>query len=194
MNFLDNSYKVLNKYNVIKKGCFQLSSGLFSEYYIQTMELLKSPNNALRVLEPSIKALPMFDTILCPAIGAIPLAYLVEQMVPWQVEQIVFAEKKDGEFCLRRNFSIEEWEKVLIVEDVITTGNSVEGLMKFSNNIVGVYCMVDRSEGKYLPKVPLFSFCNISFPVYKTKEEFPVDLSKHLIVKTSSTANDGHNG
>lgn len=139
---------MLESSGALLKGHFELSSGLHSEQYFQCALLLQNPKLAacvgsfladrIRPMEPSC--------IVGLALGAIPLAHEVARALGIRM---VFVERKDGRMQLRRGFKIEKKERVVVVEDVVTTGGSVQETMHLLRTlgaeITAVACLVDRS-------------------------------------------------
>lgn len=141
--------KIFDKYNALLSGHFKLSSGLHSEKYLQCALVLQYPD----VAEKLSKALAerfskeKVDLVIGPALGGITLAYEVARA--FKVRGL-FTERQEGKMVLRRGFSINKGEKVLVVEDVITTGGStkevIEVVKSLGGIVVGVGSIVDRSD------------------------------------------------
>ncbi|KJS21332.1 MAG: orotate phosphoribosyltransferase [Clostridiaceae bacterium BRH_c20a] len=161
--------EMLKKVDAFKEGHFKFSSGLHSEVYIQCAQLLKEPDLSEKVCttlaEHFCQDKP--DIVIGPAMGGIIVAYEVARYlgVPG-----IFTEKVEGKAQLRRMFSIKPGQKVLVVEDVITTGLSsqevidlVEGL---GGEVLAVGSIVDRSNGLAKLTVPYFSLVTISMNNY----------------------------
>ena len=185
---LKNSLKVLRKTNALLEGHFILSSGLHSPKYIQCAKLLSRPNHAA-ILCKSLgqkikKKFKKIDLILSPAIGGIVIGYEIGRLL--NIETI-FAERVKGSFKLRRGFSIKKNSRVLIIEDVITTGGSsleCSKLVKKSKaKLVGFASLIDRSTKKNLKiKKKIISQVKINVPTYK-KNKLPLSL-KNIPVTT----------
>ena len=122
---LKNSLAILRKTNALLEGHFVLSSGLHSPNYVQCAKLLSNPNKANKIcmsLSKKIrKKFKKIDLILSPAMGGIIIGYEIGKLLK---KETIFCERVSGKFLLRRGFSIKKNSKVLIVEDVITTGKS----------------------------------------------------------------------
>ena len=122
---LKNSLAVLKKTEALKEGHFVLSSGLHSPQYVQCAKLLSFPNKAIEIcksLASKIKRkFKKIDIILAPAMGGVIIGYEIGKIL--NIETI-FCERVNGKFKLRRGFNIKPKSKVLIIEDVITTGKS----------------------------------------------------------------------
>ena len=181
---LKNSLAVLKKTNALLEGHFILSSGLHSPKYIQCAKLLSYPHVASRICRSlSIKIKKNFkniDLILTPAIGGIIIGYEIGKLL--KVETI-FAERINGKFKLRRGFSIKKNSKVLIIEDVITTGGSslecYKIIKKYKAKLLGFATIIDRSEKKKLKikNRKIISQIKINVPTYK-KNNLPENLRK----------------
>ena len=150
---LEESLKILKRTNALIEGHFILSSGLHSPKYVQCAQLMSIPNEAVKICQSLAdkikKEFTDFDIILSPAMGGVIVGYELGKLLN---KRTIFSERVDGEFKLRRDFKIEKGKKVLIVEDVITTGKSSLECSKLvsSNNaeIIGYACIIDRSNGQ----------------------------------------------
>ncbi len=147
----ENIINILKETNVLMNGHFVLSSGRHADKYLQCAQVLQHPKYANQ-LASAIKKLwkdEEIDVVIGPAMGGIVLSYAVGQAL--EVRSI-FAERKNGEMKLRRNFEIAANENILLVEDVVTTGGSVreviEVIEKKQGNLVGISSLVDRSGGE----------------------------------------------
>ena len=179
-----DSLKVLKKTRALLEGHFILSSGLHSNKYIQCAKLLSFPNHAFKICnslsKKILKAFPFLDLILSPAMGGIVIGYEIGRQL--NIETI-FSERVGGKFKLRRGFSIKKGAKVLIMEDVITTGKSslecAKLVKKAKGKLLGFACIIDRSDKKNLliKKNKIVSQVKISIPVYK-KNKLPTFLQK----------------
>ena len=116
---------LLSKTGALLQGHFKLSSGLHSPNYVQCALLLQSPRNARAIGEALAKLIkPMKPKkIVSPALGGVIIGYTVAEALD---VPMVFTERKDGEMSLRRGFKIAEGERVVVVEDVVTTGKSTK--------------------------------------------------------------------
>ena len=184
------SLKILKETDALLEGHFVLSSGLHSEKYVQCAKLLSKPKKAkeicLSLAEKIQKEYKNIDLILSPAIGGIVIGYEIGKILNLET---IFAERVNNNFILRRGFKINKGQKVLIVEDVITTGKSSlecsDLIKKSSGDIVGYACIIDRSNGKSLIKNKIVSQVEINIPTYK-KEELPKHLNDIKAVKPGS--------
>ncbi len=187
-----NSLKVLRKTNALLEGHFILSSGLHSSQYIQCAKLLSFPNIAKNICNSLAKKIKKnfkkIDLILAPAIGGIVIGYEIGRIL--KVETI-FAERVNGRFKLRRGFNIKKNSKVLIIEDVITTGGSsleCVNLIKKSNaKLLGFASLIDRSTKKTL-KIKgnkIISQIKITVPTFK-KNNLPKSLKSIPVTSPGS--------
>ena len=148
-----DSLKILKETNALLEGHFILSSGLHSSQYVQCAQLLSKPHKAVEfcksLAEKIDKEINHIDLILSPAMGGVIIGYEIGRLLK---KVTIFSERVNGKFELRRDFKIEKNSKVLIVEDVITTGkSSLECSMLVRDakaDIVAYACLIDRSNGK----------------------------------------------
>ena len=187
-----NSLKVLRKTNALLDGHFILSSGLHSPKYIQCAKLLSYPELAKKICislsEKIRKNFKSIDLILAPALGGIVIGYEIGRILK---KETIFAERVKGEFILRRGFQIKENSRVLIIEDVITTGGSslecANLVKKFNGKLVGFATIINRSSKQSL-KIKgkkIVSQIKISVPTYK-KNKLPKSLKLIPITKPGS--------
>ena len=187
---LEESLKILKETNALLEGHFILSSGLHSSKYIQCAQLLSKPDKANKIcisLSEKIKnEFKEIDLILSPAMGGIIIGYEIGKILN---KETIFSERVNGEFKLRRDFLIKKNQKVLIIEDVITTGKSSlecsKLIQKMGGKIVGYACIIDRSNGKSLIKDKIVSQVQLSIPTY-TKENLPKELIRIDAIKPGS--------
>jgi len=188
---LKNSLAVLKRTNALIDGHFVLSSGLHSTKYVQCAKLLSFPNKAeklCRSLAAKIrKNFKKIDIILAPAIGGIVVGYVIGRIL--KIETI-FCERVNGKFKLRRGFKIKPKAKVLIVEDVITTGKSslecVKLIKKSKSKLVGFACIIDRSNKKQIKITKkIVSQVKLDIPTFK-KNNIPDYLKKIPITSPGS--------
>jgi orotate phosphoribosyltransferase len=149
------SLNILRKTNALLEGHFVLSSGLHSSKYIQCAKLLSFPSLAYEICKSlSLKIKKKFkkiDLILAPAMGGIIIGYEIGKLLK---KETIFCERVNSKFVLRRGFKIKKGSKVLIIEDVITTGKSsmecVKLIKKAKASLVGFASIIDRSTKKKL--------------------------------------------
>ena len=189
---LKDSLAVLKKTKALLEGHFVLSSGLHSPQYVQCAKLLSLPkasNKFTLSLSKKIKKhIKNIDIILSPAMGGIIIGYEIGRLLN---KETIFCERVEGKFKLRRGFSIKKNTRVLIVEDVITTGKSslecVKLIKKSKAKILGFACLIDRSSKLSLKikKHKIISQVKLDVPTYK-KNNLPTYLKKIPITKPGS--------
>ena len=187
---LEESLKILKETNALLEGHFILSSGLHSPQYVQCAQLMSKPSEAFKICsslsEKIKKEFKEFDLILSPAMGGIIVGYEIGRILN---KETIFSERVNGEFKLRRDFTINKNQKVLIIEDVITTGKSSLECSKIveDNNaiIAGYACLIDRSNGKSAIKEKIVSQVKIDIPTY-TEKNLPKNLLTLKAVKPGS--------
>ena len=166
------SLDILRKTDALLEGHFILSSGLHSSRYIQCAKLLSYPSIAEKICKSLAfkirKNFKKFDLILAPAIGGIVIGYEIGRILK---KETIFCERVKGKFTLRRGFKIKKGTKVIIIEDVITTGRSsmecVKLIKKSKAILVGFAAIIDRSTKKKLKiKKKIISHLKIEVPTY----------------------------
>ena len=188
---LKKSLNILKKTDALLEGHFILSSGLHSSKYIQCAKLLSFPFKAdkiCRSLANKIKKnFKKIDLILAPAMGGIIIGYEIGRLLK---KETIFCERVNGKFILRRGFKIKAKSRVLIIEDVITTGKSsmecVKLVEKAKAKSIGFATIIDRSSKKSLKiKKKIISHLKIKIPTYKFNQ-LPNDLKFIPITKPGS--------
>ena len=178
---LKKSLNILRKTDALLEGHFILSSGLHSSKYIQCAKLLSFPHKAEKICKSLAskikKKFKKFDLILSPAMGGIIIGYEIGKILK---KETIFCERVNGKFKLRRGFKIRKRSRVLIIEDVITTGKSSLECVKLIKNskakLVGFATIIDRSSKKSLKiKKNIVSHLKISVPTYR-KSKVPNEL------------------
>jgi orotate phosphoribosyltransferase len=182
------SLNILKKTNALLEGHFVLSSGLHSTKYIQCAKLLSHPHKAELICKSLAKKIKKkfknIDLILAPAMGGIIIGYEIGKLLK---KETIFCERINGKFCLRRGFFIRKKSRVLIIEDVITTGKSSMECVKLINKaratVVGFASLIDRSTKKTLKiKKKIVSHLKIEVPTFK-HNQLPKNL-KSIPVST----------
>ena len=172
---LKKSLNILKKTDALLEGHFVLSSGLHSPKYIQCAKLLSFPNLADKICKSLAnkikKNYKKIDLILAPAMGGVIIGYEIGKILN---KETIFCERVDGKFTLRRGFSIKKGARVLIIEDVITTGKSslecVKLIKKSNAKLIGFASIIDRSTKKSLKiKNKIVSHLKIDVPSYNFK-------------------------
>ena len=161
--------EIYKKTGALLTGHFLLSSGLHSEQYLQSALVLQQPEAATKLCAAladrflDIK----IDAVIAPALGGILVAHETARALGVRG---IFAERQSGELMLRRGFSLRAGERVLVVEDVITTGKSTKETMevvkKAGGLVVAAGALVDRSGGKADFGVPARFLVMLSVPTY----------------------------
>ena len=186
-----DSLKILKKTDALLDGHFVLSSGLHSSKYIQCAKLLSYPHLAKNIclsLSKKIKKnYKNIDLILSPAIGGIIIGYEIGKLLK---KETIFCERVKDTFKLRRGFNIKKKNKVLIIEDVITTGKSslecLKLIKKAGAKVIGYACIIDRSNKKTLKiKQKIVSHMKIGVPTFN-KNKLPSKLKSIPISKPGS--------
>jgi orotate phosphoribosyltransferase len=175
------SLNILKKTNALIEGHFVLSSGLHSPRYIQCAKLLSFPHLAkdicLSLANKIKKKFKSIDLILAPAMGGVIIGYEIGKLLK---KETIFCERIEGKFKLRRGFHIKKRSRVIIIEDVITTGKSSLECVKLINNaganLIGFATIIDRSTKKTLKiKKKIISHMKIKVPTFK-KSKLPEEL------------------
>ena len=188
---LKKSLNILKKTDALLEGHFILSSGLHSSKYIQCAKLLSFPFKAEKICKSLAnkikKNFKKIDLILAPAMGGIVIGYEIGRLLK---KETIFCERVNGKFILRRGFKIKANSRVLIIEDVITTGKSsmecVKLIEKAKAKSIGFATIIDRSSKKSLKiKKKIISHLKIKIPTYKFNQ-LPKDLKFIPITKPGS--------
>ena len=185
-----DSLEILKETDALLEGHFILSSGLHSSQYIQCAQLLSKPTKAERLCislaEKITNEFSEIDMILSPAMGGVIIGYEIGKLLK---KETIFSERVSGEFKLRRGFSIAKSTKVLVVEDVITTGKSSlecsELIKKAEANLLGFACLIDRSNGNSNLNQKIVSQVQIDIKTYK-KDDLPKNLMSIPAIKPGS--------
>ena len=173
------------------EGHFLLSSGRHSAYYLQCARLLMNPARASRVAIAIAQKLPRevrsaIEVVVSPAMGGIIIGHEMGRALEVNA---LFVERPDGVFGLRRGFSIEPGQKVLLVEDVVTTGLSsreaIKAIEEAGGEVIAAASIIDRSGGTADLGVPFFPLIELNFPTY-APDEVPAELAAITTVKPGS--------
>ena len=189
------SLSILKRTNALLEGHFVLSSGLHSSKYIQCAKLLSFPHIANKICQSLSKKIKKnfkkIDVLLAPAMGGIVIGYEIGRLLK---KETIFCERVKGKFTLRRGFNIKKKSKVLIIEDVITTGKSSLECVKLINKsrakLLGFACIIDRSSKKNLKiKRKIISHLKIDVPTFKKNKlpeylkSIPISLPGRRFIK-----------
>ena len=185
------SLNILKKTNALLEGHFVLSSGLHSSKYIQCAKLLSFPNLADKICKSLAnkikKRFKKIDLILAPAMGGVIIGYEIGKLLK---KETIFCERVNGKFLLRRGFNIKKGTRVLIIEDVITTGKSslecVKLIKKAKAKLIGFASIIDRSTKQSLKiKTKIISHLKIEVPTYRANN-LPKELKLLPVTKPGS--------
>ena len=185
------SLNILGKTSALLEGHFVLSSGLHSSKYIQCAKLLSHPYLADKICKSLANKIKKnyknIDIILAPAMGGVIIGYEIGKILK---KETIFCERVNGKFVLRRGFKIKKNARVLIIEDVITTGKSsmecVKLIKKYKARFIGFASIIDRSTKKSLKiKRKIISHLKIEVPTFK-KNKLPEELSSIKITTPGS--------
>jgi orotate phosphoribosyltransferase len=170
------------------EGHFRLTSGLHSSGYLQCALVLQHPREAEALgeaLAERVRGLHV-QAVLSPALGGIVIGQEVGRVLGIRA---LFAERQEGKLRLRRGFSLEPGERVLVVEDVVTTGLSTRETIEVARaagaDVVGAAAIVDRSGGEQRLDVPFFALATVSLPTYEPAE-CPQCLAGEPVIKPGS--------
>ncbi|HQA18966.1 MAG TPA: orotate phosphoribosyltransferase [Novosphingobium sp.] len=175
------------------EGHFLLSSGRHSAHYLQCARVLMDPMRASRLAAALAARIPRelrkdIVKVVSPAMGGVIIGHEMGRALGVEA---LFVERPTGTFELRRGFELEPGEKVLMVEDVVTTGLSGKEAMKAiaeaGGEVIAAASLVDRSGGSVDMGVPFFPLIAINFPTY-APDELPPELAGTEAVKPGSRA------
>lgn len=175
------------------EGHFLLSSGRHSAHYLQCARVLMNPDRAGRLAVALAARLPhdirrQIDKVVSPAMGGVIIG---QEMGRALQRDAMFVERPTGTFELRRGFSLEPGDKVLMVEDVVTTGLSsreaIRAIEDAGGVVIAAASLVDRSAGAVDLGVPFFPLVAINFPTY-APDELPPELAATPAIKPGSRA------
>lgn len=188
MEIEGNVISLLLKTGGLLRGHFLLSSGLHSPQYLQCALLLQHPKRASHLGKELAKKFNQekIEIVIGPALGGIIIAYEVARALGTRA---LFSERVEEKMQLRRGFKINPGEKVLVVEDVITTGGSAKEVVELVNElggvVVGVGALIDRSQGKVNFGVPLKTLASLNIETY-SREACPLCREGLPLVKPGS--------
>jgi len=161
--------EIYKKHNALLEGHFKLSSGLHSDKFLQSALVMQFPHIADQVvsgLANKLYDLP-FTTVVSPAVGGIRFGYELARQLK---KRSLFTERVDGTMTFKRGFALAEGEKVLIAEDVVTTGKStkecVAAVQAAGGDVIGITSLVDRSNGEASFDVPFYPLLTVEVNVY----------------------------
>lgn len=175
------------------EGHFILSSGLRSSKYLQCARLLMDPARAERLARALAAKMPdelrrSIDAVLSPAMGGIIIGHEMGRALE---RPAMFLERPQGRFELRRGFRLDPGTRVLMVEDVVTTGLSsreaIEAVREAGGNVIAEAALVDRSSGKADLGIPFYPLIRIDVPTYEP-DAVPAELAAIPAMKPGSRA------
>ncbi|RKZ12216.1 orotate phosphoribosyltransferase [bacterium] len=189
-----NEAKVLElmaELGALHSGHFLLSSGLHSDKYFQCARILQFPDLA-RELGAALAAFyedTACDLVVSPALGGILIGHEVARAMG---RRFVFSERKDGEMMIRRGFGLEQGEKVIIAEDVVTRGTSLLEVVKVVEEaggvVVGLTSIIDRTGGDVELPLPLHSLATVKVQTWEAGN-CPLCADDVALVKPGSRGN-----
>jgi orotate phosphoribosyltransferase len=179
---------LFRRVGALLEGHFRLTSGLHSPGYLQCALVLQHPGEAETcgaAIAERVTALGV-QTVLSPALGGIVIGQEVARALGVRA---IFAERLDGALTLRRGFSLARGERVLVVEDVVTTGGSTRETIEVARaagaKVVGAAAIIDRSGGQQGLDVPFHALAAMSFPTYQ-QDACPMCAAGQPVVKPGS--------
>jgi orotate phosphoribosyltransferase len=184
--------RLFRECGALLEGHFLLTSGMHSPFYLQCARVLMEPARAIRVSAALIarlrRELPdlAVDAVVAPALGGVVLGYELARQLG---VRSLFVEREGGRFALRRGFALAPGERVLLAEDVVTTGLSSreckDCVSAEGAEVVAAACLIDRSGGRADLGVPLVALAQLDLPVYPP-ERLPPELAGRPAVKPGS--------
>jgi len=190
MNVMDAADVIerFKRSGALLEGHFRLTSGLHSSGYLQCALVLQHPREAEALgtaLATRVRDLRA-EAVLSPALGGIVIGQEVGRVLGVRA---LFAERQEGKLHLRRGFSLEPGERVLVVEDVVTTGLSTRETIEVARaagaEVVGAAAIIDRSGGQQALDVPFYALATVSLPTYEPAE-CPQCLTGEPVIKPGS--------
>ena len=184
----DDYLNIFRETGALLEGHFVLTSGRHSPSYFQCAKVLQHPQYLImfsQKISDHFESLNI-DTVISPAVGGIVIGTDVGRVM---AKRTIFAERENGDMTLRRGFNIKPGEKVLVVEDVITTGGSVKEVMNvveaFGGIVMGVAVIVDRSNGSVVLHENQFSLVPMEVLSYE-ESKIPEELAAIPTTKPGS--------
>jgi orotate phosphoribosyltransferase len=177
--------------HALLEGHFKLSSGRHSAFYLQCARVLMNPERAGRLALALAQKLPrdvrsQVQKVISPAMGGVVIGHEMGRALGVDA---IFVERPEGTFELRRGFEIENGEKILMVEDVVTTGLSgreaMNAIEAAGGEVVAAAALVDRTGGSVDLGVPFHALVTINFPTY-AEDELPAELAAIPATKPGS--------
>lgn len=188
---LDDVLAEFRACGALLEGHFKLSSGRHSGHYLQCARVMMNPARAARMAEAIVAGIPQaiveqVDVVVSPAMGGLIVGHEVGRALG---KDAVFLERPDGVFHLRRGFGLEPGAKVLMVEDVVTTGLSsreaIAAVGREGGEVIAECSLIDRSEGSADLGVPFYPLAAFNFPTYD-EADIPEQLAAVPVTKPGS--------
>ena len=176
------------------EGHFKLSSGRHSAMYMQCARVLMNPDRAGRLAAALAQKIPreirgQIDKVVSPAMGGLIIGHEMGRALG---KDAMFVERPTGTFEFRRGFALDKGDRVLMVEDVVTTGLSsreaIEAVRQAGGNVIAEAALVDRSGGQADLGIPFFPLVELNFPTY-AEDEVPAELAAVPVTKPGSRKN-----
>lgn len=170
----EKTLEVFKEVGALLEGHFLLSSGKHSNRYVQCAKLLQYPEKAEEVLKIAVEKIKDLgiDLVVGPAMGGVVVAYELGRQLG---KPAIFTERENGEMTLRRGFEVKPGQKIIIAEDVVTTGKSsletIKVLEEAGGEVVGIACLVDRMSSNI--DYPKYSCIELNIESFD-KEECPL--------------------
>lgn len=177
--------------DALLEGHFILSSGLHAARYLQCARVLMDPQVAAKLCKSLVDKIMTIldvtiDLVVSPAMGGVVVGYEMGRQLGVKA---IFTERVDGQLTLRRGFEIPQNARILMAEDIVTTGLSSRECIKVINdyggNVVAASCLIDRSGGTVDVGVPLVSLAGLEIPAYD-QENLPPELARIPAIKPGS--------
>ena len=190
-NSVDEVLAEFRDSGALLEGHFKLSSGKHSGHYLQCARVLMNPARAGRLAQGVVNAIPkeilsQVDAVVSPAMGGIIIGQEVARVLG---KDAMFLERPEGVFHLRRGFALERGAKVLMVEDVVTTGLSsreaIAAVAKEGGEVIAECSLIDRSMGAVDLGVPFYPLAAFDFPTYD-EDSIPPELAAVAVTKPGS--------
>lgn len=169
----ESIWRIFTRCQALQQGHFLLSSGRHSDRYVQCAQVLQYPEYAGllgREIADRLEA-EQVEAVVGPALGGILVAHEVARALG---AKAMFAERVEGNLALRRSFNLRKGERVIVVEDVLTTGGSIKELMAlvrdYGAEVVAAAALVDRGGGKVDLGVPAVTLISVPFASYRPEE------------------------
>jgi orotate phosphoribosyltransferase len=187
----DDVLQEFREAGALLEGHFILSSGLHSARYLQCARVLMNPARAERLckaLADKVRSASQkdFDLVASPAMGGVVVGY---EMARQFAVGSIFFERVESKLTLRRGFDIPTGARVLMVEDIVTTGLSsrecIEGITREGGRVIAAACLIDRSAGTVNLGVPLYALAQLDIPTF-TADALPPELAAAPAVKPGS--------